>query len=161
MKPIIQTFPLEGGRILTLASVRYSTMENPEMEAEYGKISIVTVGHSFKDPDDTTSPAELGQKIALGRAEKSPILHLIVQTKRVSKEFCNSVMKSLADEVSMNLEGFLPLGNGKSNKKQPRETKVESTRILDAGSPNKGTGVRDDKVRDRQLEKTNVKERHP
>lgn len=150
MKDTIKTYPLEGGRVLTLAGARTSTLDlPPEVQAQVGLKTIVTVGHSFKNPEDKESPAKLGETIAKGRSMKAPIFHAVVSSKRISKECVAELMDAIAKEVSLNLGGFLPLSNGKSRTTQQRETKVESNRVLDTTAPNKGAGVRDAKVQTR------------
>lgn len=118
MKPIIRSYDIKNdSRILTLAAVQERLNEN---NPESG--FMVTVGHSVKSPEDKMN-GELAGVIASGRARKG-YAFAIFCAKRLSKGFIERFMDSIADEIELNFDSFIPLG---SKNRPPQKVKENDT----------------------------------
>lgn len=116
MKPTIKTYVIsKGDRVLTLAAVQHTVVIEGKPIG-----SRVTVGFSVRDPKDTDEvleklkvPKDLGETIAIGRAETKPCLMVVAKPSRLSKGFLENLMDNLAKEIELNFCAFIPLGNNK------------------------------------------------
>lgn len=137
MKPkkYLGTYEVGDKRTLTLAALVMSTqIKEEETKEEFArrmlegnarrKLKTVTmtgfsVGWAIKNPTDNVSPKELGEAIAIGRAQTNPIFTCALHNPRMSEALIREIMDAIAKEVDDRFYSFVPLGrNGKKTKKK-------------------------------------------
>lgn len=109
---VFPTVDLPEDRKLTLAA---TVRENGK---DRDKFFTVRFGYSVKNPKDDTNE-ELGQIIAKGRADKTPLFAFVVRSKGVSKALLQGTAKLIQDEFANRFGNYITV---KEKKVTPQPT---------------------------------------